>query len=137
MKNSKVPAQVKRFAKYTAVGTTSFSFDLILLYLMTEFLGVHYLFSATFAFILANTLNYALNRYWGFRQTKQKVIKGYVYLMIINTLSLVLIITFMAMLVEIFLFNYLIARILVGILIGLLNFTLNSKITFQTPIFKE
>ncbi len=135
--NGRAPPQLTRFFRYTSVGTFSFSLDLILLYLITEFLGVHYLVSATLAFILANTLNYLINRSWGFKQTKQKFIKGYVYLMTINVSSLILIIAFMAVFVELLSINYMISRILVGIIIGIYNFALNSKITFKTSILKK
>ncbi|PIN89904.1 hypothetical protein COU60_02305 [Candidatus Pacearchaeota archaeon CG10_big_fil_rev_8_21_14_0_10_34_76] len=133
----KIPPQLKRFVQYTAIGTTTFSFDLSLLYVLTEFFGVYYLLSAILSFILANSINYTINRSWGFKKTKQTLVRGYIYLMIINTASLFLIVTLMAGLVELFSFDYLIARITVGILVGGLDFIMNSKITFKTPIFKK
>ena len=62
-KSEKIHIQMFR---YTFVGGTAFVADLGTLYLLTEFAGLHYLFSAVFGFILGLIVNYSLSVRWVF-----------------------------------------------------------------------
>lgn len=52
--------------RYTLVGGTAFLLDFSALFLMTRFLGVHYLISAGLAFTLGVVTNYLLSITWVF-----------------------------------------------------------------------
>lgn len=53
--------------RYTFVGGLAFLVDIGLLWGLTEFGGLHYLFSAIISFIAGLTVNYFLSTWWIFR----------------------------------------------------------------------
>ncbi len=53
--------------RYTFVGGIAFIVDFSTLYLLTEFVGLHYLHSAAIAFILGLIINYILSILWVFK----------------------------------------------------------------------
>ena len=53
--------------RYGLVGLSSAIIDFGILYLLTEALGFHYLWSATISFIVAASYNYYLNKTWTFK----------------------------------------------------------------------
>mgnify|MGYP001577316452 FL=1 len=55
-----------QFFRYFLVGGVAFVVDFALLYLLTEFAGLHYLFSASIAFMAGVAVNYALSVSWVF-----------------------------------------------------------------------
>lgn len=55
-----------QFARYLVVGGLAFVVDFGSLYLLTEFVGLHYLVSAAVAFLLGLATNYLLSRIWVF-----------------------------------------------------------------------
>ena len=62
------PAQkaLRQFAQYVLVGGAAFAVDISVLYLLTEEAGLHYLISATIAFLLGLVTNYLLCIAWVF-----------------------------------------------------------------------
>ena len=63
----------KLFIKYSVVGGIAAVIDFGVLYVLTDFLGVYYLISATISFILSALTNYFLNRTWTFRSRGRKM----------------------------------------------------------------
>lgn len=57
--------------RYTFVGGAAFIADYLTLYLLTEYCGIHYLVSATIAFIVGLVLNYAISTKWVFNPDPQ------------------------------------------------------------------
>ncbi|MBL8233305.1 MAG: GtrA family protein [Bryobacterales bacterium] len=57
---------LSQFGRYLVVGGAAFGADFGLLYLLTEFGGIHYLGSAAMAFLAGLMLNYVLSRAWVF-----------------------------------------------------------------------
>lgn len=57
---------LQQFGRYVVVGGAAFGADFGLLYLLTEFGGMHYLASAAVAFVAGLILNYVLSRSWVF-----------------------------------------------------------------------
>lgn len=66
---------VKQFLKYIIVGGLAFIFDFLTLYLLTEYLHFHYLFSSACAFIVGLNVNYVLAKYFVFKESKIKNVK--------------------------------------------------------------
>lgn len=56
-----------RYIKFALVGGIGTVINVILYWAAIEFFGVHYLWAATLAFVVAATSNYALNRFWTFK----------------------------------------------------------------------
>ncbi|MBN1380395.1 MAG: GtrA family protein [Deltaproteobacteria bacterium] len=53
--------------RYTLVGGLAFIVDFLSLFVLTDFAGVHYLFSAAIAFVLGVLTNYLLSILWVFQ----------------------------------------------------------------------
>jgi putative flippase GtrA len=63
---------LQQFARYLLVGGGAFAIDFSALYLLTEFIGFHYLVSAAISFLLGLITNYWLSRLWVFNQRSVK-----------------------------------------------------------------
>ena len=70
--------------RYTFVGGIAFIVDFACLYILTEFAGIHYLFSAAIAFILGLIVNYILSILWVFksRTVNKKIIEIIIFAVI-------------------------------------------------------
>jgi putative flippase GtrA len=64
--NADAKKALRQFLQYVLVGGTSFAVDFSTLYLLTEQAGLHYLISATIAFLLGLVTNYLLCITWIF-----------------------------------------------------------------------
>lgn len=122
---------LKRFLKYSVSGGTAFAIDLTLLFVLVSFLEINYLISVGAAFLFATSVNYTINKVWGFRDTKVSVKKSYSYFMILAVFGALLTITLVGFLVEKFEIYYLLARIFVAGILGIFNFAMNYKFTFK------
>lgn len=63
---------IRQFLQYIAVGGTCTTIDIIVLYLLTTLIGVHYLVSASCSFAIGVVLNWFLCTYWVFDYHKVK-----------------------------------------------------------------
>lgn len=63
---------VLQFLRYSVVGGISFVVDYGSLYLLTEYAGLHYLWSAAIAFTLGLVCNYCLSTRWVFGESRVK-----------------------------------------------------------------
>ena len=56
--------------RYIIVGGVAFIVDYSLLFVLTEYVGFHYIVSATFSFIAGLVVNYIISTSWIFRNSK-------------------------------------------------------------------
>ena len=70
IRRSVVFYELRRFAKFIAVGTVGVGINLGALVLFTEVVGFYYLISAIFAGIITTLFNYSANNYWSFNDRK-------------------------------------------------------------------
>lgn len=54
-------------SRYLVAGGTAWLFDITLLYILTEFVGIHYLMSAAISFTLGVAITYVLSTIWVFK----------------------------------------------------------------------
>lgn len=55
-----------QLVRFGIVGGTSFLIDYSLLYLFTSVIGIHYLISSLFSFVISTVFNYILSIHWVF-----------------------------------------------------------------------
>jgi putative flippase GtrA len=122
---------VVRFFRYAGVGGSTFAFDLLILWLMTEFMGIPYYVSTPLAFVIAVSLNYFASRLLVFKGTERRVDHGYAYFITVAGGGAFLITASVAFLTETFLFHYLVARVLVACVVGILNYLFNLHFNFK------
>ncbi len=121
-------AGVIRFLKYSAVGVSTFAFDLVLLFVLTDFLHIQYIVSTGIAFILAVSVNYFLSRALVFKGTLRSVHAGYAIFIIIAASGLLIVTGSMFVLVGL---NYLVSRVLIAGIVGVWNYLLNLYVNFK------
>jgi len=121
----------RRFLKYTMVGGSTFLFDLLLIYLMTEFLGVPYWASTALGFLIAVSLNYFVSRRFVFKGTQRKIHHGYLYFIALAGGGALLVTAAVAGLVATFALHYLVARVLVACVMGMANYLFNLHFNFK------
>jgi putative flippase GtrA len=124
----KSPNKLIKFIIASGIATLA---DLTLLLFFTEIIGIFYLASATMAFILGSSLNYSINKYWNFKKSKVKYLRGLLSFTIIGAIGLILTLSLMAFFVEFLNIHYLIARIIAAFLIVIWNFIMNRVFTFK------
>jgi putative flippase GtrA len=120
-----------RFLKYSLVGFSTFAVDLFLLYVLTDFFLLPYLLSTGLAFLIAVSANYYVSRRLVFSQTTRKITHGYYAFIIIAGVGLILVISLMALFVELFDWNYLISRVVIAGVVGIWNYAMNLFVNFK------
>ena len=104
--------------------------DLGLLYALTEWAGLFYLLSATLSFIVAQSLNYYLNRTFNFRNKSKKIARQLTMFISVNAIGLGVGLGILTFLVEIFGVWYIIARIISMLIAFTFNYSMHKKYTF-------
>jgi len=122
---------VRRFLRYSLVGVSTLSFDLLLLYALTQYLSVPYYIGTPIAFLIAVSINYAVSRAFVFHGTKRKVHHGYFYFLSFALLGAVAITGVVTLLVTYVHLYYLVARILVAGVVGIANYLGNLHLNFK------
>ena len=118
-------------ARNTVVSFGIFAFDIALLWLMVQFFGLPKIAAAALAFVIANSVHYALGRSWVFRGTDRNIASGFIYFQINSVIGLVITIALFAALIRWTAINYLAARVVVSLFAGLSVFLLNAILNFR------
>lgn len=118
-------------ARNTIVSLGTFAFDIALLWVLVELLGVSKVPAAAVAFVIANSLHYFIGRGWVFPGTNRHVASGFIYFQLNSVIGLVITVALFAALIRWTPINYLVARILVSVISGLAVFLLNAILNFR------
>ncbi len=118
-------------ARNTAVSILVFLLGLLLLWLLVEFVGIGAVPAAGAGFILANSLHYALGRTWIYRGTERQLVPGYAYFLVNGVIGLAITLLLFEAFLRFTSLHYLVARILVSIVAGLVMFLLNAILNFR------
>ncbi len=122
---------VIRFIKYSTVGAGTFLFDLALLYILTDILSIHYLYSAGVAFLIAVSLNFILSRKYVFKGSARSAEVSYINFILIALIGLGMVVGGMYVLVSVFFVSYVVARIFLAGLTGIWNYFMNLYVNFK------
>ena len=128
---NKLPKTLTRFLKYSFVGTSTFALDLVILTVLVEIFSLPSVWSAGIGFLVAISINYYLSRKYVFKGTLRGVHSGYVHFLVIGAVGLMFVMGSMYILTVLFHYNYLIVRIIIGIITGFWNYLLNLYVNFQ------
>ncbi len=118
-------------AQNTLVSIGTFAFDIALLWALVALLGMDKVVAAALAFVVANSLHYAIGRGWIFYGTDRHVATGFIYFQINSVIGLVITVALFAALIRWTPINYLVARVLVSVVSGLTVFLLNAVLNFR------
>jgi len=118
--------------RYAIVGWLAFIFDIGILYILTEYFDVYYLFSAVIAFAIALSIDYYITIIWVFN--KRTIDSRYIELLIFATIGLtglllnVFIIWFFTEITNIY---YIFSKIISSFMIYLWNFFARKIILYN------
>ena len=123
---------IKEFFKFAFVVLIGTFINLAILYLLTEFFGIYYLFSTVISFIFAMTNNFIWNKVWTFKENiKLDVGKKYLQFGLVSVSALLVNLFFLYIFTEIFGIYYIISQVLaIGISL-IINFLGNKFWTFK------
>lgn len=120
-----------RFLRYSAIGLSTFLFDLVLIFVFTEYLGVPYYTSTFLGFLIAVSVNYTLSRRIVFARTERTYRQGYLFFIGLALVAGATITGLVFVLVSFGGLPYLLARIMVGGCTGLVNYLANLHFNFR------
>jgi len=131
MRDIKLSGEIVR---YIIAGGIAFTVDFSILFVLTEYLGVHYLISALAGYLAGLMIAYSSNVFWVFSYRKYKnvwaelaIFKGIVLAgIVLNELTMLLF-------VEVFSTDYLYAKLFAAVGITILNFAAKKKLLFSPP----
>ncbi|MBS3093686.1 GtrA family protein [Candidatus Pacearchaeota archaeon] len=81
----------------------------------------------------SSSINYFINRKWSFNGTYTGFFKGYALFLFFSIFGVFLTVFLMWIIVDLILFNYLIARVIAAIIEGSITFLTNHHYTFKMP----
>ncbi|MBZ0094686.1 MAG: GtrA family protein [Sulfuricella sp.] len=121
-----------QFFRYFLVGGVAFIVDFTLLFLLTEFGHIHYLLSASVAFMAGIAVNYALSISWVFdHRSVDNRMHEFAIFAIIGILGLAFNAALMWLFTELVGFHYLGSKMVAAVLILLFNFGARKVLLFS------
>ena len=122
----------REFVKFGIVGISGIFVNLIVLYFFTEIVGVFYLISAIFAFLVALTTNFILNKTWTFRERiRDRTLDRYIKYFAVNSVALAINLFFLFILTENLGIYYIFSQVIAIGIAFLFNFAGNKFWTFN------
>jgi len=115
----------------TVVSTGAFLFGLGAMALMVEIGRLDKVLATALSFLIATSLHYLLGRAWIYRGTSRRVAPGYVYFLINAGLGLAVTVVLFGALIRYTEIHYMLARVLVSLVAGLMMFLLNATLNFR------
>ena len=121
-----------QFIKFALVGVVNTLVNLAVLYILTDIFGIYYLVSAVFAFLIAVTNSFLLNKMWTFKESiSYRASSKYIKFVLISVIALIINLIILYVLVEYYSIWYIYAQI-VGVSSNLIiNFFGNKLWTFK------
>ena len=123
---------IREFFKFGAVGSFGALINIAILYLLTEKAGIYYIVSAIFAFAVAMSSNFILNKTWTFKEKiRAQIGKKYLQFGLISISALLVNLFFLYIFTEILGIYYIISQILAISIAMIINFSGNKIWTFR------
>lgn len=120
-----------QFFRYCFVGGLAFLVDYGSLYLLSDKFGLHYLLSASIAFIAGLVVNYLISTYWVFSESKfQDKRKEFAIFAIIGLIGLGLTEGLMWLFTDLAGLHYMLSKLITAALVLLWNFIARKLILF-------
>ena len=112
----------KQLFRFGIVGFTAFLIDAGLLYVLTDFLHIHYLISSVISFIVSLIYNYILSIFWVFDVKKKQTYKEVLLFTILSVIGLGINLLVMYVGVDFLNIYYMLCKIMATIIVMIYNF---------------
>ena len=121
-----------QFVRYFFVGGFAFVVDFGLLYILTEYAGLHYLLSATLSFIAGLLVNYIISCLWVFNGSKFKNrLVEFLFFAAIGVVGLALNDTLIWLFTDCIGTHYMFSKIVAASMVYLWNFFARKYLVFR------
>ena len=121
----------KTFVKFAATGMTASLFEILTLYVLTDFFHIWYLFSALVAFFFSFFFSFSMHRLWTFRCCDKRYWHQALAYLTLLFGNLIMNLVLLYILVERFNLWYLFAQALILASLGIINFLCNRIVIFK------
>jgi len=122
---------VTRAIRYTASGTSTYLFDLGIVFLLATYTSINLNAIIAFGFLVGMSINFFICYFWTFRGTEQTVPRGYTIFILLALLGTFMISYGTTFVMETFDLPLLIARIIVAFCLGCMGFVVNGILNFK------
>ena len=112
----------KQLFRFGIVGFTAFLIDAGLLYVLTDFLHIHYLITSVISFIVSLIYNYILSIFWVFDVKKKQTYKEVLLFTILSVIGLGINQLVMYLGVDLLNIYYMLCKIISTIIVMIYNF---------------
>lgn len=112
----------KQLFRFGVVGFTAFLIDAGILYVLTEFVHIHYLISSVISFIVSLAYNYILSIFWVFDVKKKQTYKEVLLFAILSVIGLGINQLVMYLGVDLLHIYYMLCKVLATIIVMIYNF---------------
>lgn len=116
--------------KFIIVGAATATLDFMVLYLLTDHVGLGYFVSSAIGFILGSSCNYFLSIKWVFIPGKFRQSVEFTFFMATSSIGLVINQLVMWVFVSVMLINYLVAKCFALVIVTIWNFVTKKKFVF-------
>lgn len=132
-KRTFVTSLAAQFLRFGSVGFLCFLGGLALVFMLTEWLHLHYLLSMAIALLVLNFVGWLLNRHWTFKLRTQRSWPELARYLLVSGGGFALTLLLLEMLVSGLGINYLLASAIVALLMAVLNFTVHRLWSLRGP----
>lgn len=113
---------IKQILKFGAVGGLAFVIDYALLYILTEFLGVHYLASSAISFSVSVIFNYIMSIKWVFDVDRQRGVREFAIFAALSIVGLLLNLAIMYVMADMAKIYYMVSKLFSTAVVMVYNF---------------
>jgi putative flippase GtrA len=122
-KQALISSLAGQFLRFGSIGFLCFLCGLALVFILTEWLRLHYLLSMAIALLVMNFVGWLLNRHWTFASRARRSWAEFARYLLVNAAGFVLTLLLLEMMVSWLGLNYLVASAFIAVLMAGLNFT--------------
>ncbi|WP_294477383.1 GtrA family protein [uncultured Bacteroides sp.] len=121
-----------QFVRYAFVGGLAFVVDFGLLYVLTEYLSLYYILSASLSFIVGLLINYFISILWVFSDYKSSNrVAEFIYFALIGIVGLLLNVFILWLITEFFDIYYMYSKLIAAVVVYLWNFLARKYFLFS------
>lgn len=118
------------FIKYAVIGVTGVTIDFLVFYLLTEHVGMYYQYANAISVTCGITNNFIWNAIYNFK-VKDKILKRFIQFYAVGIFGLLLNALLLFIFIELLDCHVLITKAIVILIVVVIQFFLNTKITFK------
>ena len=123
---------VKQIFRFTLIGGIAFLIDSTILFILTDYVGVHYLISSMISYTVSVIFNYIMSILWVFDVNKKQTRRDIVIFFILSLIGLGINQLIMYISVDLMNIYYMISKVISTALVMVYNFITRKKFVEKT-----